>query len=187
VRPDGVRALLVLLDGSLRQAREHEGGRPASEVGVNPIRRRVYRCSPRHLKVYQCSPRHPPRSVPVLATSSTTQCTSARDVTRISVLATSFTAQCTGARHVIHDTVYRCWPHHPPRSVPVLATSSTSWCTSPRDVTRVSVLATSSTTQCTGARHVFHLIVYKCTPLHPPRSVPVTSNDVASNILQSLI
>jgi len=48
--------------------------------------------------------------------------------------ARSSTTLCIGARHVIHDIVYRCSPHHPPHSVPVLATSST--------------------TQCTGARHV---------------------------------
>ena len=42
------------------------------------------------------------------------------------VLASSSTTYCTRARHVIHHTVYRCSPRHPPHSVPVLATSSTT-------------------------------------------------------------
>jgi len=47
--------------------------------------------------------RHPPHSVPVLATTSTTQ--------------------CTGAHHVSHLIVYRCSPRHPPHSILVY------WCT----------------------------------------------------------
>ena len=50
---------------------------------------------------------HPPHnldSVPVLATSSATQCTS--------------------ARHVIYHTVYRFLPCQPPPDVPVIPTSS---------------------------------------------------------------
>ena len=84
--------------------------------------------------------RHPPRSVPVLATSSTTWCIGARHVIHhvvyqcsprqpprsVPVLATSSTTWCSGARHVIHHVVYRCSPRHPPHCVPVLATSSTT-------------------------------------------------------------
>ena len=94
-------------------------------------------------------------------------------------------AQRTGACHVIHHTVYRCSPRHPPQCVPVLATSSASMCIGARhvihfDVYRCSprhplrcvpVLATSSTTRCTGARHVIHHTVYRCSPRHPPRHV----------------
>jgi len=47
--------------------------------------------------VYRCSPRHPPRSV--------------------SVLATSCTPQCTGARYIIHRIVYRSLPRRPPHRV----------------------------------------------------------------------
>jgi len=81
--------------------------------------------------------------------------------------------------------VYRCSPHHPPHSVPVLATTSTTKCTgarrgihhivyrcSPRHPPQgVSVFATSSTTYCTGARRVIHHSVYRCSPRHPPHSV----------------
>ena len=52
----------------------------------------------------------------------------------VKVLATSSTTWCTSARHVIQHMVYQCSPRHPPHGVPVLAASSTTWCTGARHV-----------------------------------------------------
>jgi hypothetical protein len=49
--------------------------------------------------------------------------------------------------------VYRCSPHHPPHSLPVLTTSTS--------------------TLCTGAPQVIIHIVHRCLPRRPPHRVPV--------------